>query len=64
MCLVYGSIDLMGRKIDCDGGVRIGDAEKKQLSCYFVCKFLVDRRGDESERAQYSRDPHRMKTSQ
>ena len=36
----------------------------KKLFSYFVRKFLVDRRDDESEQAPYAHDPHRMKTSQ
>ena len=61
--LLYGSMDLSGVMIRCDGGIGIGDLVAKRLSSYFVCRKMRKSGGVTSERAQYLRDPCRMKTS-
>ena len=37
---VYGSVDLLGAKMRCDGGIRIGDREQKKTPSYLYVRFL------------------------
>ena len=59
MFCVYAKEELLGAKTNCNGMVWTSDDEQKK----FYVNIYVGSTYDESERAQYSRDPHRMKTS-
>ena len=59
MFCVYAKEELLGAKTKCDGMVRTSDDEQKKL----YVNIYIGSTYNESKRAQYSRDPRRMKTS-